>query len=105
MKGKAGKTAAQAGKRGNDILTKKTQIHLASPLRASFKEPSRTNEKQFTQRDKHKAQAGRTGQRRNQPQRRMHSVKPFLEARPKDLKSIIKTNEPVRKSHIVMTPS
>lgn len=35
----------------------------------------------------------------------MHSVKPFLEARPKDLKSIIKTNEPVRKSHIVMTPS
>lgn len=67
VKGKAGKAAAQAGKRANDILTKKTQIHLASPLRASLKEPSRTNEKQFTQRDKQKQQVGRTNQRRNQP--------------------------------------
>ena len=67
VKGKAGKAAVQAGKRANDILTKKTQIHLASPLRAALKEPSRTNEKQFTQRDKQKQQAGRTNQRRNQP--------------------------------------
>lgn len=55
------KTKNQGAKRTNDILTKKTQIHLASPLRGSQKEPKGLEEKQSTQREKHK-QMGKLNQ-------------------------------------------
>lgn len=80
------------------MVTKKTQIHLASPVRSAQNVPRRLADKQTTQRDKDKHNT-KTNQQRNPPQKRVLQVQAgTLEARPKDPKGIIKTlNEPTRK--------
>ena len=107
------------------VLTKKTSIQLQSPVRRSQLSPVRVQdkarlpEKQLTSRTqktkganiivikeiKDSKQFGRTVQPPIADPGRPTSLKPFRDGRPKDQKTIIKTNEAGRKSDIVKTPS